>query len=131
LIVDTDVLVWFYRGYEVAKKAILNIIPFKVSAITYIELLEGIRNKEELSRFKDDFLEWGVEVLQINENISLKAIDLVEKYKLSHNLELADSLIAATVLENDETLLTGNVKHYSYIKNLNVNKFENLKEVDI
>ena len=126
MIIDTDVLVWFYRGYEIAKKTILGVIPFKVSAITYIELLEGIRNKDELSRLKDDFSEWGVEILQINESISLKAIALVEKYKLSHNLELADSLIAATVLENDETLLTGNIKHYSYIKNLNVSKFENL-----
>ncbi|MCL1966879.1 MAG: type II toxin-antitoxin system VapC family toxin [Fibromonadales bacterium] len=125
MIIDTDVLVWFYRGYEVAKKTILNAIPFKVSAITYIELLEGIRNKNELSRLKNDFSEWGVELLQINESISMKAIALVEKYKLSHNLELADSLIAATALENDETLLTGNIKHYSYIKNLNVNKFEN------
>ena len=126
MIIDTDVLVWFYRGYEVAKKTILNAIPFKVSAITYIELLEGIRNKNELSRLKNDFSEWGVELLQINESISMKAIALVEKYKLSHNLELADSLIAATALENDETLLTGNIKHYSYIKNLNVSKFENL-----
>ena len=126
MIIDTDVLIWFYRGYESAKKTILNVIPFKVSAITYLELLEGIRNKDELGKLKDDFSKWGIEILQINESISLKAIALVEKYKLSHNLELADSLIAATVLENNETLLTGNIKHYSYIKNLNVNKFENL-----
>ncbi|MDR2593822.1 MAG: type II toxin-antitoxin system VapC family toxin [Fibromonadaceae bacterium] len=126
MIIDTDVLVWFYRGYETAKKTILNVIPFKVSAITYLELLEGIRNKDELSKLKNDFSEWGIEILQINESISLKAIALVEKYKLSHNLELADSLIAATVLDNNETLLTGNIKHYSYIKNLNVSKFENL-----
>jgi len=124
LILDTDVLVWFYRGSEVAKKIILNEIPFKISAITYIELLEGIRNKDEFSKLKEDFVEWGVEILQINENISLAAIALVERYKLSHNLELADSLIAATTLENKETLLTGNFKHFSYIKNLNANKFE-------
>jgi predicted nucleic acid-binding protein len=124
LIVDTDVLIWFYRGYETAKKTVLNAIPFKVSVVTYIELLDGIRNKNELNKLKEDFSDWGIEVLQINESISLRAIALVEKYKLSHNLELADSLIAATVLENNETLLTGNIKHYSYIKNLNVNKFE-------
>ncbi len=123
MIVDTDVLVWFYRGYESAKKTVLSAVPFKVSAITYIELLEGIRDKEELNKLKKDFSEWGVEILQISENISLKAIALVEKYKLSHNLELADSLIAATALENNEILLTGNFKHYGYIKNLNVNKF--------
>jgi len=124
LILDTDVLVWFYRGGEVAKKTVLNEIPFKISAITYIELLEGIRNKDELGKLKEDFAEWGVEILHINENISLAAIALVEKYKLSHSLELADSLIAATALENNETLLTGNFKHFNYIKNLNVNKFE-------
>jgi len=64
LIIDTDVLIWFYRGYEVAKKTILNVIPFKVSAITYLELLEGIRNKDELGKLKDDFLKWGIEILQ-------------------------------------------------------------------
>jgi predicted nucleic acid-binding protein len=124
LIIDSDVLIWFYRGYDIAKKTVLSAIPFKVSAVTYIELLEGIRNKDELNKLKEDFSEWGVEILQINESISLRAIALVEKYKLSHNLELADSLIAATTLENNEVLLTGNVKHYSYIKNLNINKFE-------
>ena len=123
MIIDTDVLIWFYRGYEIAKKIVLDAVPFKVSAITYIELLEGIRNKEELGKLKEDFSEWGVEILQINESISSKAIALVEKYKLSHNLELADSLIAATALENNEILLTGNFKHYGYIKNLNVNRF--------
>ena len=123
MIIDTDVLIWFYRGYEIAKKIVLNAVPFKISAITYIELLEGIRNKEELGKLKEDFSEWGVEILQVNESISSKAIALVEKYKLSHNLELADSLIAATALENNEILLTGNFKHYGYIKNLNVNKF--------
>jgi predicted nucleic acid-binding protein len=124
LIIDTDVLIWFYRGDETARKAVLNAVPFKVSAITYIELLEGIRNKDELGKLKKDFSGWGVEILHINESASLKATALVERYKLSHNLGLADSLIAATVLENNEILLTGNVKHYSYIKNLNINKFE-------
>jgi len=124
LILDTDVLVWFYRGSEAAKKILLNEIPFKISAVTYIELLEGIRNKEEFSKLKEDFAEWGIETLQINENISSAAIALVEKYKLSHNLELADSLIAATALEYNETLLTGNFKHFNYIKSLNANKFE-------
>ena len=125
MIIDTDVLVWFYRGCDTAKKTILGTIPFKVSAITYIELLEGIRNKEELGKLKKDFSEWGVEILQINESISLRTITQVEKYKLSHSLGMADSLIAATALEYNETLLTGNAKHYSYIKNLNVSKFEN------
>jgi len=74
---------------------------------------------------KKDFSEWGVEILQINESISLRTITQVEKYKLSHSLGMADSLIAATALEYNETLLTGNAKHYSYIKNLNVSKFEN------
>jgi len=128
LIIDTDVLVWFYRGDKTAKEAVLNAVPFKVSVITYIELLEGVRNKNELGKLKKDFSDWGVEILQVNENVSLKATALVEKYKLSHSLGLADSLIAATALENNETLLTGNAKHYSYIKTLNIDRFERPQE---
>jgi predicted nucleic acid-binding protein len=51
---------------------------------------------------------WSVEILHITENISINAMNLVENYYLSHSLELADSIIAATVLENKEVLITAN-----------------------
>ena len=42
---------------------------------------------------------------------------------LSHSLELADSIIAATALEYHEVLLTANEKHYGFIPNIEINRF--------
>jgi predicted nucleic acid-binding protein len=47
----------------------------------------------------------------------------MEEYKLSHGLELGDAIIASTVLEYDETLITGNIKHYEYIPGINIIPF--------
>jgi len=50
-------------------------------------------------------------IIQINENISNRAMFFVEDYFLSHSMELADAIIAATALEYREILLTANDKH--------------------
>jgi len=51
LIIDTDVLIWYLRGNEKAKKVVEANIPFSVSAVTYIELIQGMKNKEEFRIF--------------------------------------------------------------------------------
>jgi predicted nucleic acid-binding protein len=48
----------------------------------------------------------------------------VENYFLSHSLELGDAIIASTALENQETILTGNDKHYKFISNIQIQKFK-------
>jgi predicted nucleic acid-binding protein len=118
VIFDTDVLIWFYRGNTRARQLVEATLPFKVSAVTYMELLAGIRNKEELRRLKSDFESWGIEVLPIGEEVSEKAVRQMEQYKLSHNLEMPDSLIAATAIEERDALVTGNIKHYGYLPGL-------------
>jgi predicted nucleic acid-binding protein len=66
LIIDTDVLIWYYRGDERAKQAISSALPFKVSAVTYVELLQGARDKNELNKIAKDIENWDVCVLDIN-----------------------------------------------------------------
>lgn len=52
MIVDTDVLIWYLKGNENARKAINKFNGFSISVITYMELVQGIRNKAELSRLQ-------------------------------------------------------------------------------
>ena len=123
MIIDTDVLIWYLRGNTRAKKIINENIPFKISVITYLELIQGIQNKRELSILQRQLKKWRTEIIPINEIISIYAMYLVENYCLSHSLELTDALIAATVLETKEFLLAANDKHFKFIPNMQIQKF--------
>ena len=72
---------------------------------------------------KSLFKRMKVEIVPLSENISMLAADYVEKYYLSNSVEMADSLIAATCIENGATLITANDKHYRVIDNLDLKVF--------
>ena len=123
MLIDTDVLIWYLRGNEKAQKIITANIPFKISVISYMELIQGVQNKKELVVLKKYLKKWSTEIIQISENISNRAMFFVEDYYLSHSMELGDAIIAATSLERHECLLTANDKHYAFIPNIAINVF--------
>ncbi len=127
MIIDTDVLIWYLRGNEGARKAVEEAIPFSVSVISYMELVQGMRNKEEIRAFQKQIQKWNVEILQISREASSRAMFYVQEYALSHSMKLADALIAATVVQNGEVLLTANDKHYKFIPTMECKKFKPAK----
>ena len=124
MIIDTDVLIWYLRGNENAREIVSASIPFSISVITYLELLQGMNDKKELRILQKYVRTWSTEIIQINETISNRAMFFVEDYFLSHSLKFADAVIAASALERHEVLLTANEKHYSFIPNIQINKFK-------
>jgi predicted nucleic acid-binding protein len=123
MIIDTDVLIWYMRGDKNAYKTIEKLNGFYTSVVTYIELVQGLRNKTELIELRKAFRLWDTKILYINEEISAKAMFYIERHYLSHSLQLADALIASTAITNGLPLLTGNDKHYKVIKELSIAKF--------
>ena len=123
MLIDTDVLVWYMRGNEKAKHLINHTNGFSISVVTYIELVQGLRNKEELSILRNSFKNLSATIIYINEEISTKAMFLVEQYFLSHSIQLADALIGATSMIYGLPLLTAHTKHYKIIKNIILKKF--------
>lgn len=123
MLVDTDVLIWYLRGNRKSYKLIENLNGFYISVVTYIELLQGMRNKRELIEFRKAIRNWNCKIIQINEEISSKAMFYIERHYLSHSLELADALIATTALVNGLTIITGNDKHFKIIKELKTKRF--------
>jgi len=124
LIIDTDVIIWFLRGNEKAKEVVYKNIPFKISVITYMEIVQGMKDKKELLVFQKQLRKWNVEILQIDTEISSRAMFFVEDYFLSHSMELSDALIAATGIQTKDTVLTANEKHYKFIPNIQLEKFK-------
>jgi predicted nucleic acid-binding protein len=123
LIIDTDVLVWELRGNKKAQNVIHDNMSFSISVITYLELIQGMRDKKEMNNFIKQLSKWNVKIIQINNDISTRAMIFIEQYALSHSMELADSLIAATCINESEMLLTANDKHYRHIPNIQIKKF--------
>ncbi len=123
IIVDSDVLIWYMRGNIKAKKKIEKLNGFFISVVTYMELVQGMRNKKELTLLRSALRKWNAKILFINEDISAKAMFLVEQQYLNTSLVLADALIASTAISNGLKLLTGNTKHYKTIKNIELERF--------
>lgn len=123
MIIDTDVLIWYLRGNERARKTVEEAVPFSISVITYMELVQGMKNKEENRKFQKQIQKWNVEIVQISRESSSRAMFYVQEYALSHSMELADALIAATVVQEGETLLTANDKHYKFIPTIECQRF--------
>ncbi len=118
MLVDSDVIIWYMRGNIIARNVLDNLDNLTISAITYMELMQGMRNKTELTALETTLINWQATVLLLNENISEIAIMLVKQFFLSHSLMLGDALIAATALNSGLPLLTANNKHYQMINEL-------------
>ena len=123
MLIDTDVLIWYMRGNENAYQVVENSNIFSISVVTYMELVQGLRNKRELNHLRKALHGWNAQILYISEEISAKAMFYVEQHFLSHSMQLADALIGATAIAYGLPILTGNNKHYKVLKNLEIIKF--------
>lgn len=123
MLVDTDVLIWHLRGYPQATRRLDALGAFTLSAVSYFEVLQGMRNKAELLAVKDMLERRKARLLPLTEAITLCAIELMESLTLSHGLQMGDALIAATAIEHQLPVLTANVKHFSAVSGLAVEAF--------
>ncbi len=124
MLIDTDIIIWYMRGNKNAQELITRSIGFHISVVTYMELVQGMRNKDELLALRKALRQWKTNIIYIDHEISSKAMFYVEQHYLSHSLELADALIAATSVSAGIPLITGNYKHYKIIKDLDITKFK-------
>ena len=124
VLADTGVLDWYMRGNLKAKKVIDQLGAFYISSVNYMELLQGIRNKEELRLLRHFLTGRQVEIVHVSEEISPKALNCMEEYSLSHNLRMADAMIAATAVIFGVALLTANAKHYTLIRGIQIKRFK-------
>ena len=123
MIFDTDVLIWALRGNDRAIKAIDSEPTRLISAITYMEILKGARNKSEFREIRRYLLGMGFRTIHINEDISSRAVSLVEIVCLKSDMGVSDALIFATALHCGETLLSGNYHHFKEVPNLAAVRF--------
>ena len=122
VVFDTDVLIWYFRGHDRARRFLARVAHAQraVSSLTVMELLQGCRNQEEMRHARAFVAENIPRLLHPDERVSQRAINLLAQYALAHGLRVVDALIAATALEAGFALATANTKHYRVIPRLHL-----------
>ena len=121
IVVDTDILIDVGRGINEAidyLQELARSTKLAVSVVTQMELIVGCRNKAELQALEQVLRRFRI--LKIDETISDKAVELLQQYRLSHGLLIADALIAATALSWNCPFVSKNQRDYRFITNLDL-----------
>ncbi|MBK9457989.1 MAG: type II toxin-antitoxin system VapC family toxin [Sphingobacteriales bacterium] len=118
ILCDTNILIEFYKNNQniIAELEKIGSTNIALSVITAGELLFGALNKKETQIIKKD-IEHLI-LMNLNDSISKKFIELMLKYTKSHALAVPDALIAATALVSNVKLYTLNVKDFQFIDEL-------------
>ena len=123
MLFDTDVLIWVFRGDSRAARLIDETPDRRISVVSFMELLQGSRDRRETRLIKSFLSDLGFRTLPLTENIGHRACVYMEEYGLHSGLRLADALIAATAVENGLSLSTGDRAHFGSIADLALKLF--------
>lgn len=123
MLFDTDVLIWYLRGSEKAARAMEEAQSRQLSVVSYMELLQGARDKNEVKIIRNFLKDLDFEIVPLTENIGHRASVYMEEYCLKVEMCLADALLAATSVENHLLFCTGNNKHYKPIAEIEMSVF--------
>ena len=113
MLLDSNIIIYAAQPeHQFLRDLIAQHSPY-VSAVSYIEVLGYHRLTTHDRKYFELFFE-AAEILEISQEIVIKAVELKQIQKMS----LGDSLIAATALINDLTLVTRNTEDFSWITQL-------------
>lgn len=121
-LIDTNVIIDFWRG-ELSLSDTNLLKDASVSVITICELCYGaqkssnrVKNREQIDEFLTDF---KIGILSIDYAVAETYGDMrAILEKGGKRIEDLDLLIAATAVVNNKILVTGNIKHFKRIKDL-------------
>ncbi len=83
-------------------------------------------NKQQHREVKNFLKEFAFTTLPITENIAHRAAIYVEEYTLSNSIRAGDAIVAATAAQNNLPLCSGNKKHFSAIKEVQLKHFKRI-----
>jgi len=118
MLFDTDIFIWAQRGNVKAAKLIDQTEQRYISLITYMEFIEGSKDKKQLQLNQSFLKSFNFETLPLTQNIGHRAAIYIEQFALSHSMRSADALIAATATEHKIPLATAKGKHYKHLSDL-------------
>ena len=117
LLIDTDVLIDYLRDRAEAVSYLESLTEsLLISVITMAELYAGVRKGAERTKL-DEFVQ-AFEVVPVDREVAIEGGLYRRDYMKSHNVGLADALIAATAESRQAALVTLNSKHFPMLANV-------------
>lgn len=121
-LLDSDIIIFHLK--EKFTLPITLVTPPAISVITYAELLYGLtksKSPKQRERFDSLLRDLQMVILPVTPAIIEHFIAIKVQLETSgEKLEDFDLLIAATAIEHNLTLVTGNKKHFSRVPGLSL-----------
>lgn len=124
-LVDTDLIASYLNGYKKAVTLLDSLADqgITISLITFGEIYEGIYFSKNPKTAEQAFLRLlrAITVLSLNKSV-LRQFARIRGDLRSKGILIPDTdlLIAATAIYHNLVLVTGNIRHFSRIPNLNI-----------
>jgi len=90
VLIDTDILICCFRGVAKAEQAIDADPDPAVSVVTWMELVQGCRDKAELRKMKSFLADVGMRSIPLSENIGHRAAIYLEEHALKDGMTMGD-----------------------------------------
>lgn len=114
-LIDTNVIINFFgQKFPASTNTFLSALEPLISFITYIELFSSNNLQDKDILLLNSFVESATIFTQIDTRIIQTAISIRKNY----NVKLPDAVIAATAIVHNLTLISGNIKDFEKIKEL-------------
>ncbi len=123
MLFDTNIFIYLEKQNVKAITLIEETENIHISAITYMELVQGASNKSKVRLVERLLQAFNIRILELNENISIIARLLIKQHAQSHALTLGDALIAATAIQSNFELITANYRDFRFIDGLELKNF--------
>ena len=118
LLLDTNVLVYHVAGETAATKFLEETIARRSFCLSILSVIEFLgwhgHTDEEFAKCKE-LIELAT-TLSVSKEVADKAIEL----RRSKRIKLADAVVASTALVNNLKLVTGNVRDFRGIRDLQI-----------
>jgi predicted nucleic acid-binding protein len=113
MLLDSNAIIYSIKPESDALRQLIAEHNPSVSAVSYVEVL-GYH--QLTASDKEDFIEFfkTARIISVSQPVLEQAVTLRQQRKMS----LGDSLIAATALLNDLTLVTANISDFRWIDNI-------------
>lgn len=120
ILCDTNILIEFYKINQQIIQELRQIghNHLAVNPITQAELYFGALNRAELIKIKKHLS--LLTIIPFDLSVSIKFVQIMETYSLSHKLGIPDALIAATALAHNLELYTLDTKDFHFISGLRI-----------